>query len=77
MNRIDYEWRYYIGGNCSLSRRKYDGTIAKIDHFEQGKYEAILLRDGDPYKPWSLGIYTDSNKAQEVIEKALEHLWEK
>jgi len=76
MDRADYEWRYYIGGNCSFSNR-FGGTIAKITHVEQGVYEAILLRDSDPYKPWSLGMYDESNKAEAVIEKVLEEVWEK
>ena len=75
MQKADYQWRYYIGGNCSLSNR-FGGSIAKIDHVEQGVYEAILLRESDPYKPWSLGMYDESNKAQEAVHQALEPLWE-
>ena len=78
MDRADYEWRYFIGGDCALTRRKYQGLdLARIKHVEQGVYEAIILRNRDPNKLWSLGIYYDSDEAQEVIEQALEPLWEK
>ena len=77
MDRADYEWHYYIGGNCALKRRKYGGAIANIVHIEQGVYEASFFRDGDVYKTWSLGIYQDSNEAQKALEKALQPLWEK
>lgn len=78
MDRADYEWHYYIGGNCALNRRKYGGVpLAIIQHVEQGVYEAYILRGDDLSDPWSVGIVNDSNEAQNLIEQALEHLWEK
>ena len=77
MDKADYEWHYFIGGNCSLRRRKYGGSLAIIQHKEQGVYEAQILRDHDAYKLWSLGVYNDSNEAQEAVEQALQPLWEK
>ena len=79
MERADYEWHYYIGGNCSLQPRKGGRNVAKIIHVEQGKYEALLLRweQWSQAEPWSLGIYNDSNEAQAVIEQTLQPLWEK
>ena len=72
----DYEWHYFIGGNCSLIRRKYGGAIANIVHVEQGIYEANIFRDGDVNKPWSLGMFTDSKQAQDVINTTLENIHE-
>lgn len=77
MNRMDYEWHYFIGGDCALMRRKYGGALARIYQGEQGIFEAMILREHNPYKPISLGIVNDSNEAQNLIEQALEHLWEK
>ena len=76
MDKRDYEWHYFIGGDCSLTRRKYGGTLARIHHIEQGIYEARILREHDPSKPWIVGMFTDSDKAQEIIHRALEPLWE-
>ena len=73
----DYEWHYFIGGDCALMRRKYGGALARIYQREQGIYEAMILRELDPYKPIPLGIFNDCNEAQDVIHKALEPLWEK
>lgn len=69
---MDYEWHYFIGGNCALVRRKYGGSIASIKHIEQGVYEAFILRDHDPYKEISVGVFNDSNEAQAVINQILE-----
>ena len=77
MNRADYEWHYFIGGDCALIRRTYGGALARTYQREQGIFEAMILREHNPYKSVSLGIFTDSNEAQAVIEKALENLWEK
>lgn len=71
MDRLDYEWHYYIGGRCALKRRKYGGVIATIEHIDQGVYEAFILRDHSPYKRWSLGIFTNSDQAQSIIEQVL------
>lgn len=77
MERMDYQWHYYIGGNCVLKRRKYGGAIAAIDHAEQGVYEAFILRDHDSYKAISVGVFNDSNEAQNQIETILGDIWEK
>lgn len=77
MDKADYEWRYYIGGDCSLTRRKYGGSLAKVYQREQGIFEAMILREHDPYKPISVGVFTDSNEAQEAVHNALEPIWEK
>ena len=77
MERMDYEWHYYIGGNCALKRRKYGGAIATIDHAKQGAYEAFILRDHDPYKRLSVGIFNNTDEAQNVIETILGNIWEK
>lgn len=77
MDKRDYEWHYYIGGNCSLTRRKYGGHLATIEHIEQGVYEAVVYRDQHLGKPISVGVFNDSNEAQEVIHQVLEPLWEK
>jgi len=70
----DYEWHYYIGGNCALKRRKYGQVVAVINHETQGSYEAFILRgDIDELKdPISVGVFTDSNEAQAIINQILE-----
>lgn len=68
----DYEWHYYIGGDCSLKHRKTHKRIAHIFHEEQGMYEARILRGEDPLRTISVGVFNDSNEAQEVINKILE-----
>ena len=77
MDRADYEWAYFVGGNCALRFRKGGRSLARIDHIEQGVYEAFLLRwkQWDSADPWSLGIYDNPEKAIEVIEQALQPLW--
>jgi hypothetical protein len=72
----DYEWHYYIGGDCGLKHRKLPERIAYIYHREQGQYEATLIRNQDLHgniiDTWSLGIFNDSNKAQAIINEILE-----
>jgi hypothetical protein len=77
MDKRDYEWHYFIGGDCALIRRKYGGAIARIYQREQGIYEAMILREHNPYKTVPLGVFNDSNEAQEVIHQVLEPVWEK
>lgn len=79
MKRIDYEWAYFIGGNCALRQRKGGRSPARINHIEQGKYEALILRweKWGMGEPWSLGIFNTPEEAIEVIEKVLEEVWEK
>ena len=76
MDRADYEWHYYIGGDCGLKHRKLPKRIAYIYHREQGQYEAVLVRNtdwhGNIVDTWSLGIFTDSKQAQDVINTTLE-----
>ena len=45
MDRADYEWRYYIGGDCGLKHKKTSKPIGYIFHKEQGVYEAVLVRN--------------------------------
>ena len=77
MDRADYEWHYFIGGDCALMRRKYGGALARIYQRKQGIFEAMVLREHDPYKPISVGVFNDSNEAQEVIHQVLQPIWEK
>ena len=79
MDRADYEWHYFIGGNCMLRLRKGGRSAAKINHIEQGKYEAVVLRweQWGSAEPWSLGVFDTPEEAEEVIEKTLQPLWEK
>lgn len=78
MERMDYEWHYYIGGNCSLRHRKTNEQIAQISHVEQGSYEALVNRKMGQNKSLqkssyiSVGVFNDSNEAQNVIETILE-----
>lgn len=79
MDRADYEWRYYIGGDCGLKHKKTSKPIGYIFHKEQGVYEAVLVRnvswDGLIEDLFPLGIFNDSNKAQDVIHEALQPHW--
>lgn len=72
----DYEWHYYIGGNCSLRHRKSNQTAAMIHHVVQGSFEALISRKQGTYPKEedfiSVGVFNDSNEAQEVINKILE-----
>lgn len=78
MNRIDYEWRYFIGGDMALDRRKHGDRLAYIRHFVQDRYEALLSRGRFGEKePWSIGVYCNPDEAQQAVEKALEDRWEK
>lgn len=81
MERMDYEWHYYIGGNCALQRRKYGGLLATITHTEQGVYEAAINRKNQAYPLAenfiSVGIFNATDEAQNVIETILEDIWEK
>jgi hypothetical protein len=81
MDRADYEWHYYIGGDCKFKHRKLNKPIGYIYHRRQGEYEAVLVRnvswDGLTEDVFPLGIFTDSNQAQDVVNKALQPLWEK
>ena len=79
MKRSDYEWAYFIGGNCALRQRKGGRSPARIDHIEQGKYEALLIRwkQWGMEEPWSLGVFDTSEEAEATIEKVLEDIWEK
>lgn len=71
---MDYEWHYYIGGDCSLKRRKYGGVLARIEHVEQGVYEAFINRKNiDEEADYiSVGVFNDSNHAQAIINQILE-----
>jgi hypothetical protein len=75
---LDYEWHYYIGGNCSLKHRKTREQIALIHHVELGIYEALINRKQGQNKSLqkssyiSVGIFNDSNEAQAVINQILE-----
>jgi hypothetical protein len=79
LRRSDYEWANFIGGNCALRMRKGGRNAARIDHKEQGKYEALILRwkTWGSIEPWSLGVFDTPEEAEEVIEQALQPLWEK
>jgi hypothetical protein len=72
----DYEWHYYIGGDCKLKHRKTHKPLAYIKHETQGVYEALVIRnvswDGLTEDVFPLGVFNDSNEAQEVINKILE-----
>ena len=59
--------------------RKVGRSAARIDHKEQGKYEALILRweQWGPVEPWSLGVFGTPEEAEEVIEQTLQPLWEK
>lgn len=81
MDRADYEWHYYIGGACGLQHRKLHTHKALIHHIEQGVYEALISRkDGDYPEEEdfiSVGVFNDSNEAQNQIETILGDIWEK
>lgn len=81
MERMDYEWHYYIGGNCGLRHRKSNQTIAMIYHVVQGTYEALINRKPNEFlheKNFiSVGVFNDSNEAQNQIETILGDIWEK
>jgi hypothetical protein len=76
MDRADYEWYYYIGGDMGLKRRKYGGTLAYVHHHIQGQYEAVISRE-ETQTPWTLGIFSSPDEAQEAVEQVLQPLWEK
>jgi hypothetical protein len=78
MDRADYEWANFIGGDCALRPRKGGRFVARINHIEQGKYEAVVLRweQWGSAEPWSLGVFDTSEEAEAIIEKALQPLWE-
>ena len=71
---MDYEWHYYIGGNCALKRKKYGGVLALIEHQSQGVYEAHINRKNfDEEADYiSVGVFNDSNHAQAIINQILE-----
>lgn len=79
MRRSDYEWVNYIGSGCALRARKGGRSAAQINHIEQGKYEALILRweQWGMADPWSLGVFDSLEEAEEVIENVLQPLWEK
>lgn len=83
MKRSDYEWVNYIGGDCGLRHRKTHTVEARIEHIEQGLYEALLMRRDESSSirwlkdPVSLGVFNSSEEAEAVIEKVLEEVWEK
>lgn len=78
MKRSDYEWAYFIGGNCALRRRGGGRSAARVDHTEQGKYEALVLRWNrwTADEPWSLGVFDTPEAAIEIIEQVIQPLWE-
>lgn len=71
---MDYEWHYYIGGSCTLRRKKYGGVLARIEHVEQGVYEAFINRKNpDEESDYiSVGVFNNSNEAQAIINQILE-----
>jgi hypothetical protein len=71
---LDYEWHYYIGGDCGLKHRKSHSPIAQIFHKEQGMYEAMIVRKvrHETLDLFSVGVFNDSNEAQAVINQILE-----
>jgi len=81
--RSDYEWHYHVGGNCGLRRRKTGELTAIICHVEQGVYEALINRRMGQNKSLqkssyiSVGVFNDSNEAQNQIETILGDIWEK
>jgi len=79
MNKLDYEWHYFIGGDCALMPRRQGKEIARIYHREQGVYEAVLCRwnGSKRAEPFPLGIVYSPDEAQEIIHQALQPLWEK
>lgn len=81
MRRSDYEWVNYIGGNCGLRHRKTNTIDARIEHIEQGLYEALIIRREGSMRwlkdPVSLGVFNSPEEAEAVIEKVLEDVWEK
>lgn len=73
---LDYEWHYYIGGDCGLKHRKTHKPLAYIKHEAQGIYEALIIRrvsdDGFDEDVFPVGVFNDSNEAQAVINQILE-----
>ena len=80
MDLSDYEWHYFIGGNCGLQHRKLPYHIAYIYHLEQGIFEAVLNREKNwmagGIDPFSLGIFDSPDEAQRIIETTLTNLQE-
>ena len=72
----DYEWLYYIGGDCGFRDIKQNHVIARINHIVQGTYEALLVRREDDWPRsikgyFPLGRFDNPESAQEVIESVV------
>ena len=70
----NHEWHYYIGGNCALKERNQNKkVVARIEHVEQGVYEAILVRREEKYHNvkdyFPLGTFNNETDAMKSIER--------